>query len=234
MLRHTSSSLILLTAIACGVGALAGCRMQPDHQRPTLLLEPSELWVKTTFNPLFLTAVFSNSTDRKIALAPGDIHIDGNLLIVPSRKLQTPHTWDDLMTSMPYWAGGGLGGRPVVIEPGQAFRQEVILCWNVAEPPSDWTNRQKSVSAIFCGWGGPGFAWSRRQDFPRALRPYVWTSVVTSMPVTVYMKDVISVRSNVVAILKAFNEAQKLAMEIYESETKRQSESGQDNFPLIR
>ncbi len=214
MLRHTSSSLILLTAIACGVGALAGCRMQPARQRPTLLLEPSELWVKTTFHPLFLTVVFSNSTDRKIALAPDDVHLDGNLLIILSRKLQAPHTWDDLMNSMPNWGGVGLG-RPVILEPGQAFRSEVALDWGLASLRADWTNSETSVSAIFCGWGGPGFAHGGRQDFPRALRPYVWTSVVTSMPVRVHVKDVIPAYSNA-AIREAFNEARSLERERWE------------------
>ena len=180
---------IMWQAIACLLlcMAIAGCLMQNSPQTPSIFLEPNELHVKDVFQEVKLDVVFSNSIMNRLALASDDIHRDGNLIITTRQQVDSCTSWDSLMTSMPNWAAAP-AQKFVVLQPGEVYRHRIILGprpFGLASVCASPTNTEEYVCALFSGWGKTGFSFTEIRGFPKRLRPYVWTSVVTSMPIRV-------------------------------------------------
>lgn len=170
--------------------AAIGCTVKNERRTPSIFIDPSELHVKDVYQEAEITIVLSNSTMRKLVLAIDDIHRDGNLIITTSRRIDSCASWDSLMTSMPNYAGC-VASKYIVLQPGQAYRYTVVFGprpYGLISVGLCPTNTEEYISALFSGWGETGFSWYKPLNFPKRLRSYVWTSVVTSMPIRVNVK----------------------------------------------
>ena len=167
-----------------------GCWVKSEQHTPSIFIEPSELHVKDVYQEVELAIVFSNSTMQKLVLASDDIRRDGNLIITTKSRIDSRASWDSLMTSMPNWAVGAVE-RFIILHPGQVYRHRIVIgprpygLRSIGVCP---TNTEEFISALFSGWGETGVSWIKPRGFPKGLRPYVWTSVVTSMPIRVNIK----------------------------------------------